>query len=56
MATVKYTQDHEWVRPDGGTAVVGITVHAQDALVTYKSLSPELALDLAQPLGEGRLR
>ena len=31
--TVKYTQEHEWVRPEGGgTAVVGITVHAQDAL------------------------
>jgi glycine cleavage system H protein len=31
--TVKYTQDHEWVRPEGtDTAVVGITQHAQDAL------------------------
>jgi glycine cleavage system H protein len=31
--TVKYTQEHEWVRQEGGnTAVVGITVHAQDAL------------------------
>jgi uncharacterized protein GlcG (DUF336 family) len=32
-------------------------VHAQDALVTYKSLSPELALDLARAaLGECRKR
>lgn len=31
--TVKYTQEHEWVRLEGGEeAVVGITVHAQDAL------------------------
>lgn len=31
--TVKYTQDHEWVRSEGAdAAVVGITQHAQDAL------------------------
>jgi glycine cleavage system H protein len=31
--TVKYTPDHEWIRLEGGdAAVVGITVHAQDAL------------------------
>jgi glycine cleavage system H protein len=30
--TVKYTQDHEWLQLEGGSAVVGITVHAQDAL------------------------
>jgi len=30
--TIKYTKDHEWVRADGGSATVGITVHAQDAL------------------------
>ena len=31
--TVKYTQEHEWVQTEGDTpAVVGITVHAQDAL------------------------
>jgi glycine cleavage system H protein len=31
--TVKYTQDHEWLKLEGGeSAVVGITVHAQDAL------------------------
>src|SRR4051812_25679219 len=44
MANVKYTQDHEWIRVEGGdAAVVGITVHAQDALgdVVYVDL-PEV--------------
>ena len=30
--TIKYTEDHEWLKIDGDTATVGITVHAQDAL------------------------
>ena len=30
--TVKYTEDHEWLRIEGDIATVGITVHAQDAL------------------------
>ena len=30
--TVKYTEDHEWLKIEGDTAPVGITVHAQDAL------------------------
>jgi len=31
--TVKYTQDHEWLQlEDHEAAVVGITLHAQDAL------------------------
>ncbi len=30
--TVKYTEDHEWVKIEGNIATVGITVHAQDAL------------------------
>ena len=30
--TVKYTEEHEWVRTEGDIAVVGITHHAQDAL------------------------
>jgi glycine cleavage system H protein len=31
--TIKYTPDHEWVQIEAdGTATVGITVHAQDAL------------------------
>jgi glycine cleavage system H protein len=31
--TMKYTEDHEWVRLESdGTATIGITQHAQDAL------------------------
>jgi glycine cleavage system H protein len=30
--TIKYTPDHEWLKIDGSTAVVGLTHHAQDAL------------------------
>ena len=29
---IKYTEDHEWLKVEGDTATVGITVHAQDAL------------------------
>ena len=30
--TMKYTEDHEWLKVEGDTAIVGITHHAQDAL------------------------
>ncbi|MEO7401483.1 MAG: glycine cleavage system protein GcvH [Polaromonas sp.] len=30
--TVKYTEDHEWLKIEGDIVTVGITVHAQDAL------------------------
>lgn len=35
-----YTEEHEWVRVEGGTATVGITHHAQDMLgdVTFVEL------------------
>ncbi len=29
---IKYTEDHEWLDVQGGSATVGITHHAQDAL------------------------
>jgi len=33
MAETRYTKEHEWIRlEDDGTATVGITEHAQDAL------------------------
>ncbi len=33
MSTMKYTEDHEWVRVEGdGTVVVGITDYAQEQL------------------------
>ena len=43
MATVKYTKDHEWVRIEGDTVVVGITDYAQSQLgdVVYVEL-PEV--------------
>ncbi|HEX6907145.1 MAG TPA: glycine cleavage system protein GcvH [Terriglobales bacterium] len=28
----KYTKEHEWIKPDGGTATVGITNYAQESL------------------------
>jgi glycine cleavage system H protein len=43
MSTVKYTKDHEWVRVEGDTVVVGITDYAQSQLgdVVYVEL-PEI--------------
>jgi glycine cleavage system H protein len=29
---LKYSKEHEWVKVEGDTAIVGITHHAQDAL------------------------
>ena len=47
--TVKYTEDHEWLKIDGDTATVGITAHAQDALgdVVFVDL-PAVGVTLAQ--------
>ena len=38
--TTRYTKEHEWIRLDGDTAVVGITEHAQSQLgdVVYVEL------------------
>ncbi|KAI5914079.1 glycine cleavage system protein GcvH [Thauera sp. 2A1] len=32
MSTLKFTEDHEWLRVEGGVATVGITDYAQNAL------------------------
>ena len=32
MSEMRFTKDHEWVRQDGDTLVIGITDHAQTAL------------------------
>lgn len=32
MATVKYSEDHEWISVDGDTGTVGITDYAQGSL------------------------
>ncbi|WP_309680473.1 glycine cleavage system protein GcvH [Polaromonas sp.] len=47
--TVKYTEDHEWLKIEGDVATVGITVHAQDALgdVVFVDL-PTVGTDYAQ--------
>ena len=29
---LKYSKEHEWVKVDGGTVIIGITAHAQDEL------------------------
>lgn len=49
MSLTKYTEDHEWLTVDGDTAIVGITVHAQDALgdVVFVEL-PEVGKSYAQ--------
>ena len=31
-ADYKYTKQHEWLKPDGKTATIGITTYAQDSL------------------------
>ena len=47
--TIKYTEDHEWLKIEGDIATVGITVHAQDALgdVVFVDL-PEVGALFAQ--------
>ena len=47
--TLKYTEDHEWLKIDGDIAIVGITHHAQDALgdVVFVDL-PAVGKTLAQ--------
>src|SRR5690349_24857588 len=47
--TLKYTKDHEWVRVDGATAVVGISDYAQTQLgdVVYVEV-PEVGRKLEQ--------
>src|SRR6202011_4377677 len=43
MPTLRFTKDHEWIRLDGDTAVVGITDYAQQQLgdIVYVEL-PEI--------------
>ena len=47
--TVKYSEDHEWIKVEGDIATVGITQHAQDALgdVVFIEL-PEVGKAYAQ--------
>src|SRR6201997_3914151 len=54
-AELRYTQEHEWVAIDGGTATIGITDYATQALgdVVYVSL-PEVGAAVAagEPCGQ----
>ena len=47
--SLKYTEDHEWIKLEGDIATVGITHHAQDALgdVVFVDL-PEVGKSFAQ--------
>ena len=47
--SLKYTEDHEWLKSEGDIATVGITTHAQDALgdVVFVEL-PEIGRGYAQ--------
>ncbi len=47
--TVKYTEDHEWIRVEGGIGTVGITDHAQEQLgdIVFVDL-PEVGRTLAK--------
>ncbi len=49
LAELKYTEDHEWVKIEGGRATVGITHHAQDQLgdIVFVEL-PEVGRELAK--------
>jgi len=49
MSVLRFTKDHEWIRQDGDTAVIGITDYAQSQLgdVVYVEL-PELGRQIEQ--------
>ena len=47
-AEFKYTKEHEWIKPDGGTATIGITNYAQESLgdIVFVDL-PKVGTELA---------
>lgn len=47
---LKYTEDHEWIRIEGDTAVIGITEHAQNELgdIVYVDINT-----VGEALGKG---
>jgi len=49
MPETRYTRDHEWVRLDAGTATIGITQHAQEALGDLVFIElPEVGREVAE--------
>ena len=52
---LRYTAEHEWVRVEGDTLVIGITAFAQDALgdIVYVTLPEDgEAVEAGRPCGE----
>ncbi len=47
---LKYTEDHEWIRIEGDTAIIGITDHAQNELgdIVYVDINT-----VGEALGKG---
>jgi glycine cleavage system H protein len=43
MSTLRYTEEHEWIRVDGDTATIGISPYAQE------QLGDVVFVDLPQP-------
>ena len=51
---LKYSKEHEWVKVEGGTAIVGITDYAQNSLheITYVEINEAgTVLDASQECG-----
>lgn len=46
---MKYTEEHEWLRPEGDVVIVGITAHAAEALgeIVFVEL-PEAGTEVAK--------
>jgi glycine cleavage system H protein len=54
-AELRYTSEHEWIRPGDGSLRIGITDYAQDALgdIVYVTLpEPGATVVAGRPLGE----
>ncbi len=52
---LRYSSDHEWVKPEGETVRIGITDYAQDALgdIVFVQLpEPCITVAASDPLGE----
>ena len=53
-ADLKYTKEHEWIKPDGETAAIGITNYAQESLgdIVYVDL-PKVGAEITvgKPFG-----
>jgi glycine cleavage system H protein len=43
--TLKYTKDHEWIKVEGNTGIIGITEFAQGELgdIVYVDIDPDIA-------------